>query len=70
LTVLLVSAMFAGCATHVVELPLQRLVDTPLRDTSVCVGPDGTYYLTGTVARVEVAGPEALGRDGQGLELR
>ncbi len=49
LTVLLVSAMFAGCATHVVELPLQRLVDTPLRDTSVCVGPDGTYYLTGTV---------------------
>jgi beta-xylosidase len=25
------------------------LLDTPLRDTSVCQGPDGTWYLTGTV---------------------
>ncbi len=46
---LLLLAVFAGCATHSAELPLQRLVDTPLRDTSVCLGPDGTYYLTGTV---------------------
>ena len=23
-------------------------IDMPLRDTSVCLGPDGTYYLTGT----------------------
>ena len=28
---------------------LRRLGDIPLRDTSVCRGPDGTWYLTGTV---------------------
>lgn len=28
---------------------LRRLMDTPLRDTSVCRGPDGSWYLTGTV---------------------
>ena len=28
---------------------LRRLMDTPLRDTSLCRGPDGTWYLTGTV---------------------
>jgi hypothetical protein len=28
--------------------PLQPLFDYPLRDTSVCVGGDGLYYLTGT----------------------
>ncbi len=27
---------------------LRKLMDTPLRDPSVCRGPDGTYYLTGT----------------------
>jgi len=27
---------------------LQKLMDTPLRDPSVCRGPDGTFYLTGT----------------------
>ncbi|WP_168222240.1 family 43 glycosylhydrolase [Aquisphaera giovannonii] len=27
---------------------LRKLMDTPLRDTSICRGPDGTYYLTGT----------------------
>jgi len=27
---------------------LKPLFDYPLRDTSVCLGPDGTYYLTGT----------------------
>ena len=27
---------------------LKALFDYPLRDTSVCLGPDGTYYLTGT----------------------
>lgn len=30
-------------------LPLRKLMDTPLRDTSVCRGPNGTWYLTGTV---------------------
>ena len=28
--------------------PLKPLFDYPLRDTSVCVGGDGLYYLTGT----------------------
>ena len=30
-------------------LPLRKLLDTPLRDTSICRGPDGTWYMTGTV---------------------
>jgi hypothetical protein len=28
---------------------LRQLMDTPLRDTSVCRGPEGMWYLTGTV---------------------
>ncbi|HNX36299.1 MAG TPA: family 43 glycosylhydrolase [Kiritimatiellia bacterium] len=28
--------------------PMRPLFDYPMRDTCVCVGPDGTYYLTGT----------------------
>ena len=28
---------------------LRRLSDIPLRDTAICRGPDGTWYLTGTV---------------------
>ena len=33
-----------------INLPgLRKLMDTPLRDTSICRGPDGTWYLTGTV---------------------
>lgn len=28
--------------------PIKPLFDFPVRDTSICVGPDGTYYLTGT----------------------
>ena len=32
------------------QLPgLRKLMETPLRDTSICRGPDGTWYLTGTV---------------------
>jgi xylan 1,4-beta-xylosidase len=32
------------------KLPgLRRLMDTPLRDTSVCRGQDGAWYMTGTV---------------------
>lgn len=27
---------------------VRKLFDTPLRDTSICRGPDNTYYLTGT----------------------
>lgn len=26
-----------------------KLMDTPLRDTSICFGPDDTYYMTGTI---------------------
>ena len=36
-------------ATGASTLPgLRQLLDFPMRDTSVCVGPDGVYYLTGT----------------------
>ena len=31
-------------------LPVRELMPTPLRDPSICRGPDGTWYLTGTVA--------------------
>ncbi len=32
------------------ELPgLRKLMDVPLRDTSICRGPDGIWYMTGTV---------------------
>lgn len=32
-----------------VDLPrIQPLFDFPVRDTSICLGPDGVYYLTGT----------------------
>jgi|WetSurMetagenome_2_1015567.scaffolds.fasta_scaffold228412_1 xylan 1,4-beta-xylosidase len=31
-------------------LGLRKLMDIPLRDTSICRGPDGTMYMTGTVA--------------------
>ena len=30
-------------------LPVRQLMSTPLRDPSVCRGPDGAWYLTGTV---------------------
>jgi beta-xylosidase len=29
-------------------LGLRKLMDTPIRDPSICAGPDKTYYLTGT----------------------
>lgn len=29
---------------------IQHLFNAPIRDTSICRGPDGTYYLTGTLA--------------------
>jgi xylan 1,4-beta-xylosidase len=41
-----------GAASHraPVDPPagLRKLMDTPLRDPSICRGPDGVYYLTGT----------------------
>ena len=49
------SAAFAGDVTHIKPtqadgLPgLRRLIDTPLRDTSIERGPDGMWYMTGTV---------------------
>jgi beta-xylosidase len=46
---LLALVALGACAARTSELPLQRLVDTLLRDTSICLGPDGTYYMTGTV---------------------
>ena len=41
-----------------VELPaLKPLFDHPLRDTSICLGPDGCYYLTGTTGN-NAGGPD------------
>lgn len=38
-----------GPVSAIPELPgLRKLFDYPLRDTSVCIGPDHAYYLTGT----------------------
>jgi len=43
----------AGCATGRSPAPdtpaVIKLIDTPLRDTSICLGPDDTYYMTGTI---------------------
>ncbi len=43
----------AGAAAAGPALPgwpgLRQLMDTPLRDPSICRGPDDTWYLTGTV---------------------
>ncbi len=38
----------ADVATNGQPPGLRKLMDTPLRDPSICRGPDGTYYLTGT----------------------
>lgn len=52
--ILLIGAMTVSvqAATTVqsgnVAAGLRKLMDTPIRDPSICVGPDGTYYLTGT----------------------
>ncbi len=52
----------AASAQSANTLPgLRLLMDTPLRDTSICLGPDGTYYLTGTV--------EPFWADNQGIKL-
>lgn len=61
-TVVFLALLAASCATKVsspARLPvsekagtvgqLRKLADFPLRDTSICQGPDGTWYLTGTV---------------------
>ena len=52
-------ALAAGCATDGVgsssrstvpdTATVIKLMDTPLRDTSICLGPDDTYYMTGTI---------------------
>jgi beta-xylosidase len=45
----ILSLCFVVCAVAVaVRPPLKPLFDYPLRDTCVCLGPDGSYYLTGT----------------------
>jgi beta-xylosidase len=47
----ILAAGYVGVAVAAGEaLPgLRKLMDTPLRDTSICRGPDGTWYMTGTV---------------------
>jgi hypothetical protein len=38
-------------------LAVRKLIDFPVRDTSICVGSDGQYYLTGTTGESN-GGPE------------
>lgn len=47
LAILTLAAMTALPAAEKLP-PLAPLFDYPLRDTCVCLGPDGVYYLTGT----------------------
>ncbi len=42
------SASSGGASAPRLPADLRPLFDYPVRDTSVCLGPDGTYYLTGT----------------------
>jgi beta-xylosidase len=42
-------AAYAADTNSVTGFQLRKLMDTPLRDTSICQGPDGIWYLTGTV---------------------
>ncbi|MCX7011290.1 MAG: hypothetical protein NTW86_01760, partial [Candidatus Sumerlaeota bacterium] len=39
---------YAALAPTAEAGPLRPLLDEPLTDASVCVGPDGAYYLTGS----------------------
>jgi len=59
---LLAASAFAAQAAEVGEpvlgkplppedrIQVQPILDVPLRDPSICKGPDGTYYLTGTLS--------------------
>ncbi len=52
MSILATASLFATGHGHIKkpQLPgLRKLMDMPLRDTSVCRGPDGTWYMTGTV---------------------
>lgn len=42
--------------------PVTQLLDVRMRDTSICTGPDGTYYLTGTTG-------ENIWKANEGIEL-
>ncbi|MEI6809542.1 MAG: family 43 glycosylhydrolase [bacterium] len=49
----LIGLALTGSAENVTNIvpampDMKPIFDYPVRDTSVCVGPDGTYYLTGT----------------------
>jgi len=45
----IVMAFWTAPVAQTPPLPVRKLMDTPLRDPSICLGPDGQYYLTGTV---------------------
>jgi len=46
--IVMVWGIAAGAAEQPKLPPIKPLFDCPLRDTSVCLGGDGMYYLTGT----------------------
>lgn len=35
--------------SHSISIPVEKIGNIPLRDTSICCGPDNYYYLTGTI---------------------
>jgi len=45
---LIAFSAFSASAAEPKLPPIKPLFDFPVRDTSVCLGPDGMYYLTGT----------------------
>lgn len=53
LALVMVVGVTAGCATSGPSAPdtaaVIKLMDTPLRDTSICLGPGNTYYMTGAI---------------------
>jgi xylan 1,4-beta-xylosidase len=65
LLLLLMMAVFSplpGAAQKPVNMPeVKPLFEGALRDPSVCIGPDGTYYLTGTTANNPSGGKDTTG---------
>jgi hypothetical protein len=41
--------------------PIEPLFDHPMRDVSICAGPDGTYYMTGTTGDNPAPGHDRTG---------
>lgn len=60
---LLMAGLLQGCslAAEPSNQVVQPLFDHAVRDTCICVGPDGAYYLTGTTANNPAGGHDKTG---------